>query len=234
MAEPDNHAKLLKMIEALDSGEGNRKETIALLAETAERLKALEISNKRMREETRGAAQIAWTQFMASAIQGHLTHEMIALDFQHEHQWQALYDNCEQIADEALLRWKMRWIDGIARRPRKPRAAEVDPLPKPGEIVSGDKIRQDMETLFGPEPTGRSIRMVDASAPTKPAAPAKTEAPAPPAPKAPEPTAATAPKVDPPKPQAPTPAPAAPKVDLPPKPSPPAPQPPKERQPGDD
>ena len=231
--------KLQEMLKLLTAGRGNREDTASVLTEAAERLNALEVSNRRLREEARGPAQIAWTKFMSGAIKGHLAHEMIALEFD-ESQWQSVLDNCEDIADAALIRWKMRWMDGISpvKRARKghrdsgdspPRAADggAPPAEQPRAAAAA---AHDLDHLFDPAPRG-GPRMVDAVPPPKPApAPAPEETrPAPPPPPAPVATpAAPAPKPEPPPPIRPEPPKAAPPPPAPPPPT------PKERQPGDD
>ena len=227
--------KLQEMVKLLTAGRGNREDTASVLTEAAERLNALEVSNKRLREEARGPAQVAWTEFMSGAIKGHLAHEMIALEFD-EPQWQAVLDNCEDIADAALIRWKMRWMDGIGpvKRARKVRGDSGDSPPRTveGAAPPVDQPRaaaaaHDLDHLFDPAPRG-GPRMVDAVAPPKPAptpAPEETRPAPPPAPVAP--AAAPSPKPEPSPPTRPEP----PKVAPPPPAHPPA---PKERQPGDD
>jgi hypothetical protein len=225
--------KLQEMVKLLTAGRGNREDTAAVLTEAAERLNALEVSNKRLREEARGPAQIAHTKFMSSAIKGYLSHKMIALEFT-ESQWQAVMDNCEDIADAALVRWKLRWVDGISpvKRPRKGRADFGDSPPRGAESLSADPPRAAahiLDQLFDPAPRQGGPRMVDAvSPPPKPAtASIPEEKPSATQPLPATPHAAHAPQVEPPPPPRPEPPKAAPPL--------PAHTPqPKERQPGDD
>jgi hypothetical protein len=228
MAGSDPHGKLLELIKLLEKGKGTREETVSVLTETAERLHALDVSNKRLREEARGPAQAAWTQFMGNAIEGYLADPNVASADFDDGELNGMLNNCEDIADGALVRWKMRWVDGVAptRRARKQRGDVPDQLPKPGEIASPDQAREyarQIEDLFGSGPRP-ALRMVDAV--TKQPAPApdpvepKVEAP-PRIDPAPKPAA----KVEPSKPPTQAPAPPAP---------PPAPREPRTRQPGDD
>jgi len=225
--------KLQEMVKLLSAGKGNREDTAAVLSEASQRLAALEVSNRRLREDARGPAQMAWTKFMTGAIRGHISHEAIAFDYD-DSKWQMVLDNCEDIADGALVRWKMRWMDGTApvRRPRRHGEGSEQPA-KPGdaaaEAPSGGP--PDLGNLFDSEPRpGRwGPKMVDASSPhaTTTAAPvpepgpAATDVPAPQA--SPKPESPLAPKPEPPK--------TAPKVEPP---KHPAPTMPRERQPGDD
>jgi hypothetical protein len=137
-------------------------------------------------------------------------------------------DNCDEIADRALMRWKLRWVEGIAPKRRRPEA--VDPLPKPDEIATPEQAHEyakRIDDLFAAPPK-TAVRMVDAASPPRPAS-----APSPP----PKPLPAPRPEPHEPAHVAPTPkaepAPDPPKVD-PPRPAPRAPEPPRERQPGDD
>ncbi len=234
--------KLQETVKLLSAGKGNREDTAAVLTDAAERLNALEVSNRRLREEARGPAQTAWTGFMGDAIKGYLSHEDV-LDFT-DLQWQSVLDNCEDIADAALLRWKMRWVDGVApAKKRKPprgdggEAKPAEPIATPDEARAfGKKI----DDLFGPEPRPErwTPRMADAASP----APKESAVPvAQPTKPMAEPTAPTPPAVA--KPAAPAPSgpvTPAPKAAPPPpnRPPPPASVPPlatsKERQPGDD
>jgi hypothetical protein len=209
--------KLLEMAKLLAAGRGNRDDTASLLTEAAERLHALDASNKRLREEVRGPAQLEWSKFMGNAIQGHLAHEMIALEFS-ESQWEAVLDNCEDIAEGALARWKRRWVDGISpvKRPRKGRADAGDSPPRGAEKAGAPTEpprTPDLDRFFEAPPRQEGgPRMVDAVAPPpKPAAAPASEEKPPATP--PLPVAHAAPPA--------------------PKPEPPLPQP-KERQPGDD
>jgi hypothetical protein len=232
--------KIQEMVKLLEGGRGNREETAKLMAEAAERLGALETSNKRLREEARGPAQAAWSKFMGDAIKGHLAHEAIAFDFD-ELQWNSVIDNCEDIADMALIRWKMRWMDGVTpvRRPRRHRGDPPDPLPKAGEIAKPEEARaaaQKIEDIFAAMPRP-GVRMVDAAMPiARPVAVTPTPAAVPPKPEPPVvPTTPIAtPKAEPPHPAA------VPRAAVPPPPpaatsaSAPTQERPKERQPGDD
>lgn len=230
--------RLQETVKLLTAGRGNREDTASVLTEAAERLNALEVSNRRLREEARGPAQAAWTKFMGDAVKGHLAHEMIALEFD-DSQWQAVLDNCEDIADAALVRWKMRWMDGVGpvRRPRK---GFGDPLPKAADGAtpaeqSRASATADLDHLFDAAPRHGGPRMVDAASPPPKPPPSPASEAAPPAvPVAP--AAAPAPKPEPPPAARPEPpkAPPAPAPVSPAPASPPPPAPPRERQPGDD
>ena len=241
------HEKIQEMIKLLHAGRGQREETAAVLAEALERLNALEVSNKRLREETRSAAQVAWTRYLGDAIRGYLSHELIALPDLPEGEIslliESMIDNAEDIADKALVRWKMRWIDGVVPQRRPKRREEHDPFPKAGEIATPTQAREfaaGIEKIFE-HPQPARVRMVDAVAPRpSPAAPAptamapKSEPTAPPTPAPPAsppaaPPAAPPAKAEPPRPAATTPA----KPNGPPA-SPTAVAAPTERQPGDD
>jgi len=176
------HNKLQDLIKLLAAGKGTRDETIAVLTDAAERLAALEISNKRLREEMRSPAQAAWTEFMASAIRGYLAHEDVAFEFS-ESQWIGVMNNCEEHAENALERWKLRWVDGVVpKRTKRGAAADVDPisrLPKPAEIASPEETHgyvQAIHDMWGPAPRPVVQPMEPNSSP--PRGPAMQSAPA--------------------------------------------------------
>ena len=243
-------AKLRQLQSAMDCGDPvDRKELMQALVDAADRLDALEASNKRLRDGIAGPEQTEWGRQMAAGFNGYMSNPNVQTQHMDDGDVITMVNNAEEIAEEIMVRWRMRWVDGHApvRRARKaqlPPPGTRDALPPPHEIVKPEKTSENVRAVLGvlgPEPATRrrpeapppaADSATDASVVGDPGRGGATKSkPSAPEPSKPEPAAKPAPPPAVAAAQAPPPAPPARPV---PPATPPKPEPPRQRMEGED
>src|SRR5271155_2905643 len=237
--KPETKSKLDELVKRLASNKIGQEELLEELTAVVSQVGALEIANHRFREDMRGQARAEWSRYLAAAIKGMCGVDMIALDFE-DHQFVEMVRTCGFIAEEALMLWKLRWVDGVVPVRRRKRA-ETDEKPtveeKPAtpeqtkqfvaEIEANLGLKappeEDPSKLWGPDPDKKygwqkprdKPQMGSAESPKATDLPKLTEPPKP----APDPPPPRSEPVNPtmtlaaPKPEPPKPPPAAPKPE---------------------
>lgn len=227
--KPETKSKLDELVKRLASNKIGQDELLEELTAVVGQVGALETANHRFREDMRGHARAEWSRYMAAAIKGMCGVEMIALDFE-DHQRDEMVLACESIAEKALERWRLRWVEGIIPTRRRKRSESDDKPTVDEKPATPEQTKQfvaeieanlglqkppDDSALWGPEtdkkyPWQKSApkpQMAVAESP-KPAdspkpAPEPAKAPAPPPPKqepAKPPMALTTSRPEPPRP----------------------------------
>jgi len=159
MAATDTSAKLRQLHSAMDAGDSvGREDVMRAMVDAADLLDALEVSNRRLRDGLSGAEQLEWGRQVAAAIGGYMANPNVEAQRLDPGVLDDVAHNATVIAEEILVHWRMRWVDGKVPKPRRarkdpPRQGPQERIIPPEEMAG--RVREVLDSL-GPEPAPRT------------------------------------------------------------------------------